>query len=329
MPIEVSCGACQHQIRVPDKYAGKKVKCPKCEATIAVPAGASQATPVQPTPTPAKPAPAPVRSRPAAQVPQAAAPGWFMKAADGQEYGPVDQAQLDRWVTEGRIDDNCQLLREDWDQWRWAQEIFPQLTPAAASTPVAATGFPQVDAGGGTGYGQVNTAPSQPYSTPTAQGRGQGRGQGTPSDLDDTTNKYIGIGGGIVLFISFFLPCMTIMGQSAAFFDAVSFKGGASEAVMAMCAMMLPVTGIGAVIIAFINRYKLQMIPGFVALICTGIMTIKLINTKPQLELLLGKQVADSFSIGFGIFIAFIASTAVILAGMMPPKRKRVYGNYR
>ena len=36
MPIEVQCGQCGRKISAPDKFAGKRVKCPKCSATIVV-----------------------------------------------------------------------------------------------------------------------------------------------------------------------------------------------------------------------------------------------------------------------------------------------------
>ncbi|HEY1188714.1 MAG TPA: hypothetical protein VGE74_13755 [Gemmata sp.] len=38
MPIKVSCGSCSASLSAPDSAAGKKVKCPKCQAVLAVPA---------------------------------------------------------------------------------------------------------------------------------------------------------------------------------------------------------------------------------------------------------------------------------------------------
>jgi hypothetical protein len=52
---EVTCSACSTTLRVPDKYWGKKVRCPQCKDVIAVPAGS--AVPVAATKAPA-PAPA-------------------------------------------------------------------------------------------------------------------------------------------------------------------------------------------------------------------------------------------------------------------------------
>jgi len=106
MSTEVFCELCKQRIAVPDELVGQIVQCPICENEIATTIDDG------------------------GQLPQAAELGWFMRTADGQEYGPVDQAQLDRWVAEGRVDDNCQLLREDWEQWQWAADVFPQLIPA-------------------------------------------------------------------------------------------------------------------------------------------------------------------------------------------------------
>ncbi len=41
MPIVVTCPSCATTLKAPDAAAGKKVKCPKCTSTIAVPAAAA------------------------------------------------------------------------------------------------------------------------------------------------------------------------------------------------------------------------------------------------------------------------------------------------
>ncbi len=42
MPIKITCKACNAVLRAPDTAAGKKIKCPKCSAAIAVPAAAAE-----------------------------------------------------------------------------------------------------------------------------------------------------------------------------------------------------------------------------------------------------------------------------------------------
>lgn len=103
MPIDLVCSGCQNKLRVGDQNAGKRVRCPKCQAVVEVPADA-----------------------------------WYLKTPDGEDYGPVPRTELDEWFNEGRITAECQLLREGSDQWQWASEVYSQLTqtnPPAESTP--------------------------------------------------------------------------------------------------------------------------------------------------------------------------------------------------
>jgi predicted Zn finger-like uncharacterized protein len=39
MPIQLLCPGCKSRLRIKDEFAGKKVKCPRCEALVRVPAG--------------------------------------------------------------------------------------------------------------------------------------------------------------------------------------------------------------------------------------------------------------------------------------------------
>ena len=116
MPIEVTCGSCNRRLRVPDKTAGKKIKCPKCQGVIQVPDTA--------------PAEAAV---PAMAATQAAAEAWYVKTDDGEDYGPVGRGELDQWAAEGRLNADCQLLLEGGEQWQWASDVYPDLDPKTAS----------------------------------------------------------------------------------------------------------------------------------------------------------------------------------------------------
>src|SRR5690606_36309341 len=69
MAIQVTCSACQYHFAVPDAYAGKRGKCPKCSAVIVAPAAESP-TAAAPAPAPPRPAAPPVR-KPAAAAPPA------------------------------------------------------------------------------------------------------------------------------------------------------------------------------------------------------------------------------------------------------------------
>ncbi len=57
MPIPVQC-SCGKTLNIPDQYAGQKVKCPGCSATVAVPSARAAA------PTPARRAPLPSEDSP-------------------------------------------------------------------------------------------------------------------------------------------------------------------------------------------------------------------------------------------------------------------------
>lgn len=115
MPIDIVCSGCQRKLRVPDRVAGKRIKCPKCEAVVAVPASSSSES------SPGKAASSEKK--------------WYMKGENGQRYGPVPKAELDGWVKEGRITSESQVLEEGSDQWQWATDIYPSLTGGEATTP--------------------------------------------------------------------------------------------------------------------------------------------------------------------------------------------------
>ncbi len=206
MPIDIQCNECKKKFRVADKFAGRRIKCPNCEKPIVVQAAgpaegqSSDAVPsVEPSSSdlgkaadrePAqRPAASkrPAQSEPAAKPkPAEAAPEpdprlsaeeegqWYMQTDDGEQYGPVDREELDGWVAEGRIDGTCQLLCDGWDQWRWADEVFPDLAEEASTedAPMLATG----DSGKGI------TAPTASQSDTKLTSR-TARGGGKPSPV--------------------------------------------------------------------------------------------------------------------------------------------------
>ncbi len=91
---------------------------------------------------------------------------WFVKLSDdGETYGPVDKAELDQWVGEGRITEQTQILLEGSEQWKWAPEIFPQLQKQApASGPATSGGIPQMGISGASSGGMlsIDTGDSSP-----------------------------------------------------------------------------------------------------------------------------------------------------------------------
>lgn len=75
MPIRLTCSACTKPMQAPDSAAGKRVKCPNCQAVVSVPA-AAPAAPAAPPPAPQRAAPPPVPppAPKAAPAPPAPAP---------------------------------------------------------------------------------------------------------------------------------------------------------------------------------------------------------------------------------------------------------------
>lgn len=187
MAVVTQCPDCGKKLKAAEAQVGKKAKCPQCQKPFEIrPIEGAEPKVAGSAPQPQKkststPAPAPAPKRPAAAGPAAAAvqprEDWYLQTADGEEYGPVSRSELDDWFAEGRIDTECQLLREGWDQWKWAEEVFPELTGGdgggeaatednpfanlAAASPAAADPF--------TGIAATATAPAaNPYAAPSA-----------------------------------------------------------------------------------------------------------------------------------------------------------------
>jgi len=118
MPV-VKCSGCHKSLRVPDENIGKRMKCPGCDAVFMVPGvGVDTSGPSAPWPN---------AVGPAKETGQ-----WYVKTPEGQEFGPVSQTELERWVAEGRVTEDSQLLREGGDQWQWLNAVFPVFAQSQA-----------------------------------------------------------------------------------------------------------------------------------------------------------------------------------------------------
>lgn len=217
MRIDVQCSQCQKRFRISEKFAGKRVKCPKCGGVIPVPEEPSQGTreaadsdaatgepsggaasDVQPVEEGAPGSGPKQRSAtgsgkaggglPATEaeslsdtnissLPQASAAAegqtaaqpaveqedtsghWYMQTDTGEQYGPVEREELDRWLAEDRIDDSCQILHEGWQQWRWADEVYPQLSPEKPELAGIAAAPARSAGGSGSSSGLAADAP--------------------------------------------------------------------------------------------------------------------------------------------------------------------------
>jgi predicted Zn finger-like uncharacterized protein len=159
--MEAQCPQCSSRLRVPDDAAAKKVRCPSCQSIITLAGG----TPEVAIPGPNVPAP---------RLAAVAAAQWSVKMEDGQQYGPISKTELDRWVADGRLGPECQLLKSGAPQWQWASDVYPQLASSAAGPPAAsappvrgssAGSFPNVDVHKPAG-GAPFIATDNPYASP-------------------------------------------------------------------------------------------------------------------------------------------------------------------
>lgn len=126
MAIVFSCNQCNHRLRVPEDVAGKRIKCPQCQQVLRIPEAsqaslADQAEP-QPTQTP------PTEPSEEDRLLQ-------LKTPDGSIYGPVSRDEMDQWFSEGRITELCELLDQQGNHWRWANQVYPSLDTTSPPPP--------------------------------------------------------------------------------------------------------------------------------------------------------------------------------------------------
>ncbi|MDA7978070.1 MAG: GYF domain-containing protein [Pirellulales bacterium] len=69
---------------------------------------------------------------PIAESPQLA---WYVRHPNGSQYGPAKGELMRQWLAEDRIGSDSMAWREDWPEWRRADQIFPQLATEAPLQP--------------------------------------------------------------------------------------------------------------------------------------------------------------------------------------------------
>lgn len=185
MPFEVQCDQCSAKFRAADKLIGKRVKCPKCQAVILVGAAPEEKAARKPSAGSKSGAKSTSSKRKVAKakpieddVSQQSDGGaeWHVQLGEGEEYGPVTKTELDSWVAEGRLDGNCQLLKEGWDQWKWADDVYPELAESDEGAaegkddnPFAGLGENASPAGEVAPFVPPQEAPATVAASPTAE----------------------------------------------------------------------------------------------------------------------------------------------------------------
>lgn len=269
MPIEVFCDSCQKKLRVPDTAAGKRIKCPKCQGVISVPAAPGGSGSLSGTvPTVAKSG---GKSSPSMSVPKTSTPKsglgkrpvleqWHVQTEDGQQYGPVSRQELDQWHADGRITVDTQLLRDGGEQWQWASDLYPDLAPQDEAP--ANTGLPDFGAmaaaGGGAAAGSgafdftAGGGPA-PSSSVTARTKGKkggkksgarGKKGGGSPHIDYIAYAFYAIGAMNILMCLIIL----IMGMSGAALVSGADAEGAAAAAGIMGTIVVVASLFGALI---------------------------------------------------------------------------------
>ncbi len=142
MSIEFRCTNCSRLLRVADEHAGMPAQCPKCNTELTVPPQ-TQLSDVVPresdaSATPMSQAPPDRTSATPSTSPADSGRPWYVHLPSGQRAGPLQRAELDQWIADGRLNRECQVLEEGWEQWKWADEVFPGIGNAGGGqTPVS------------------------------------------------------------------------------------------------------------------------------------------------------------------------------------------------
>jgi phage FluMu protein Com len=137
MTIDIQCTGCSRQLRVADEHAGKSARCPECQTIVAVPHPKSTAAETSKSNSDGFMAPAAESAKenthPTFDLNDGEAkPSWHLKTPEGQTYGPVDRAELDRWYAEGRITNDCMLRQEPSTSWVIANAVYPSVAPPSS-----------------------------------------------------------------------------------------------------------------------------------------------------------------------------------------------------
>jgi len=135
MPIDTVCPQCNTQLTVSDDMVEQDVRCPRCDRIFAVEstqplllesAGVADTCSekgVTHGDERADGESSGDRQEKSIETP----PSWLLRTPEGNQYGPVDQATLDHWVSQGRVADDCRLREVNSDTWEPAGKLYPML----------------------------------------------------------------------------------------------------------------------------------------------------------------------------------------------------------
>lgn len=133
MPLEFSCTSCTKLLRVGDEHAGKTIRCPACGTLSTAPVDSAIGEAHADLYPPAD------ASSPQPQT--ASSARWYLRTPEGKQFGPVERAELDRWVQDRRIYPGCSVRDESSLTWSPAEDFFPSLVARPPAAPLHQPGY--------------------------------------------------------------------------------------------------------------------------------------------------------------------------------------------
>ncbi|MEN6559080.1 MAG: DUF4339 domain-containing protein [Thermoguttaceae bacterium] len=135
-----------HKMNVKEFQAGRHGVCPICGAKMQIPHSSTRPSskpdspsleddpttapvetlrmPSQPSAAPALPVKAADRD-PLNEIVHAI---WYVRPTSGGQFGPAPAELMRVWLDERRITADALVWRQDWNDWRRAGEVFPELS---------------------------------------------------------------------------------------------------------------------------------------------------------------------------------------------------------
>jgi hypothetical protein len=147
--IETTCSGCGQKLAVADENAGKRARCPACGQIYTIPhPSASQSTVDAGL---AATTAGPTDEQDSSPLGSASGAEFWMRTADGTEYGPVDRQTLQRWFAEGRIGPGYQIRDREQAEWQSA-DLFRVAAMPTSGNPYAENPYQATAGQGMTSY---------------------------------------------------------------------------------------------------------------------------------------------------------------------------------